>query len=194
MKIFEGSQSQAGQESFVLNVLNEKREGYYVEIGSFESYVTSNTYLLETNYDWKGVGLEILPDPAANYNANRKNPCMNVDALTFDYQSYFDEHNFPMQIDYLQVDIEPPLNTLAALAKVLQSNRRFSVITFEHDLYAKKENQAVKDIQKYILSQLGYELIVENVKHVSIEFEDWWVDPKAIPLPLPLLLHLPPAF
>lgn len=189
MKIFEGSQSQAGQESFVLNVLNEKREGYYVEIGSFESYVTSNTYLLETKYDWKGVGLEIRPDPAANYNANRKNPCMNVDALTFDYQSYFDEHNFPMQIDYLQVDIEPPLNTLAALSKVLQSNRRFSVITFEHDLYAKKENQAVKDIQKYILSQLGYKLIVENVKHVSIEFEDWWVDPKAIPLPLPFQLQ-----
>ena len=94
-----------------------------------------------------------------------------------------------MQIDYLQVDIEPPLNTLAALAKVLQSNRRFSVITYEHDLYAKKENQAVKDIQKNILSQLGYELIVENVKHVSIEFEDWWVDPKAIPLPLPFQLQ-----
>jgi hypothetical protein len=184
MKIFEGSQSQAGQESFVLNALNEKREGYYVEIGSFESYVTNNTYLLETQYDWKGVGLEILPDPCSNYNANRKNLCLNVNAVTFDYQSYFDKNNFPMQIDYLQVDIDPPLNTLAALVKVLQSNRRFSVITFEHDLYVKKENQAVKDIQKYILSQLGYSLVVENAKHDWREFEDWWVDPKVIPLPL----------
>lgn len=37
MKIYEGSFSQAGQESFVLNTLNEKRNGVYVEIGAMHS-------------------------------------------------------------------------------------------------------------------------------------------------------------
>jgi hypothetical protein len=48
-------QNFSDQENFVLSLLNEKREGYYVELGASHSTNGSNTYRLETEYDWKGV-------------------------------------------------------------------------------------------------------------------------------------------
>ena len=57
---FEGSgnivknHSQAGQDLFVLSVLNGKRNGKYLEIGSRRHYYGNNTWLLESEFelDW----------------------------------------------------------------------------------------------------------------------------------------------
>ena len=38
------------QDIFVAEILNRKENGYYVEIGSNEPNIGSNTYLLEKNY------------------------------------------------------------------------------------------------------------------------------------------------
>ena len=40
---------QAQQDKFVLNVLNEKKNGYFLEIGSNHPININNTYLLEKN-------------------------------------------------------------------------------------------------------------------------------------------------
>jgi len=176
MKIYEGSNSQAGQESFVLNSLKEKRHGFYVEIGGYHSKNDSNTYLLETQYDWKGVALEIDKERSDEYNANRSNICLNVDATTFDYLKYFEENNFPKTIDYLQVDIEPAFQSLKALESIPLDKYRFSVITFEHDLYADLNNLLIKKKAMEILFKFGYTLAVENVEGDEKIFEDWWLD------------------
>lgn len=176
MKIYDGSNSQAGQESFVLNSLKEKRGGVYVEIGGYHSKNDSNTYLLETQYDWKGVALEIDKDRSDEYNTNRSNICLNVDATTFDYLKYFEENNFPKTIDYLQVDIEPAFQSLKALEAVPLDKYRFSVVTFEHDLYADTDNHLIKEKAKEILTGFGYTLVAENVDHEGKIFEDWWLD------------------
>lgn len=185
MKYFPNSNSEAGQESFVLNMLDEKRDGWYLEIGAFESKKTSNTWLLESAYGWKGVAIEIVPEHAADYNANRSNPCLAVDAMTFDYEEYLSINNFPKRIDYLQVDIEPASHTLEALKKVPLDTYQFSVITFEHDLYYDPANAKVKQEQIDLLTSYGYVLAVENVKVDAPgwplrEFEDWWIDPKIV--------------
>lgn len=176
MKIYDGSNSQAGQESFVLNSLNEKREGVYVEIGGYHSQHDSNTYLLETKYGWKGVALEIDQARSDEYNANRSNICLTVDATTFDYLKYFEDNNFPKTIDYLQVDIEPAYQSLKALESLPLDRYRFSVVTFEHDLYADPNNALIKEKAKEILSSLNYVLVAENVEHEGKIFEDWWLD------------------
>jgi len=181
MKYYDNSHSEAGQESFVLNMLNEKREGFFVEIGAYDSTTNSNTFLLESEFGWRGFAIEINPDGAADYNKNRKSLCANADAITFDYETYFDFNGFPKRIDYLQVDIEPAANTLLALKKLPLNDYRFSVITFEHDLYFSPENQAVKDKQVELLTSLGYVLAVSNVKvDTTRAFEDWWIDPEVI--------------
>lgn len=180
MKIYKGSYSQAGQESFVLNILNEKRNGVYVEIGAMDSKDISNTYLLETQYGWTGVGLEILQRRSDEYNLNRSNPCLNVDATTFDYLGYFEENNFPKTIDYLQVDIEPAFQSLKALQSLPLDKYRFSVITFEHDLYDDPNNALIKEEAKELLLSFGYVLAVENVIYQNAIFEDWYIDSNLV--------------
>lgn len=184
MKIYEGSNSQAGQESFVLNSLKEKRGGFYVEIGGYHSKNDSNTYILEKEYDWKGVALEIDKERSNEYNSNRSNLCLNVDATDFDYLKYFKDNNFPNTIDYLQIDIEPAYQSLKALESLPLDKYRFSVITFEHDIYIDPDNFLIKEKAKNILLKFDYRLVVENVNvEVNgkiVEFEDWWLDSNTI--------------
>ena len=170
--------SQAGQDKFVLESLDYKRNGFYVEIGAYHSTEISNTYLLEKDYGWSGISFEIAQDRVEEFNLNRKNKCYLTDATTFDYESLFDELNVPKQIDYLQIDIEPASNSLLALLALPLEKYRFSVITFEHDLYYDPKNLEIKNKQKEILLNLGYTLKKENVvcNHADFPFEDWWLD------------------
>jgi hypothetical protein len=182
MKIFEGSNSQAGQESFVLNSLKEKTNGYYIEIGSNDPFAWSNTYLLETKYNWSGLAFEIEQNLVDSYNNIRKNKCIQADATSFDYLKYFKENNVPKQIDYLQLDIEPARQTLQALYALPLTEYRFSVITFEHDLYADPNNALIKAESEGVLNALGYVMVVENVTDGNDHrpFEDWWIDPSVV--------------
>ena len=43
--------------------------------------------------------------------------------------------NYPKQIDYLSLDIDPSEATLAALKKLPLDEYRFSVITYETEVY-----------------------------------------------------------
>jgi FkbM family methyltransferase len=54
------SKSQLRQDLFVLTHLNFKKSGYFVEFGATNGIDLSNTHLLETRFDWKGI----LAEPA----------------------------------------------------------------------------------------------------------------------------------
>jgi hypothetical protein len=182
MKIFQNGKGQAHQDSFVLNALNSKKNGIYVEIGANDPFSWSNTFLLESEYNWLGVGFEIVPELVDAYNNNRSNPCIQADATKFNYKKYFDDNNFPKQIDYLQLDIEPAEQTLKALYALPLSEYRFSVITYEHDLYADPKNYLIKAEAQGVFKALGYKLVAENVTDGVPErpFEDWWIDPNTV--------------
>lgn len=171
-------QSQAGQDKFILDSLNYKRNGFYVEIGAYHSKEISNTYVLEKDYGWSGISFEVIKDRVNEFNLNRINKCYEADATRFDYETLFDRLNLPKQIDYLQIDIEPASNSLLALLALPLEKYRFSVITFEHDLYYDPQNLEIKNKQKEILFNLGYTLEKENVvcNHKDYPFEDWWLD------------------
>ena len=174
--------SQVGQDQFAIDMLKEKNNGTYVEIGAYHSKEISNTYMLEKEYGWTGVSFEIDPDRVNEFNANRSNKCYRADATTFDYETLFNSLNLPKQIDYLQVDIDPAGNSLMALLALPLEKYRFSAITFEHDLYVDPSNMAIKDKQKEVLFGLGYVLYRENVTepYYGLPFEDWWIDPKVV--------------
>ena len=182
MKIHEHGRGQANQDSFVLNMLNEKRNGIYVEIGAWDPFLHNNTYLLESEYDWSGVSFDIVANVVEVFNKSRKNKCIQTDATKFDYLGYFKENNYPEQIDYLQLDIDPAKQTLEALYKLPTKEYRFSVITYEHDLYVSKDNALIKYEAMGVLKGLGYKMVAENVTDgiSSRQFEDWWIDPNIV--------------
>lgn len=172
------------QERFVLNILDEKKNGYYVELGAFHSTDGSNTYHLETDYGWSGVSFELLDERREEFSHNRRNQCKG-DALQFNYVEYFENNNFPKRIDYLQVDIDEgydfegrpvgsPFSSLWGLISVPLTQYRFSIITFEHDANMYFRNSVIRDIQREILDSLGYTLVARKIH------EDWWVDPQVI--------------
>jgi hypothetical protein len=170
------SKSTCNQEAFVINILKEKTNGYYVELGSEEPIEHSNTYLLESKFNWNGFGLDIDDKKIQKYNAHRKNKSILHDASTFNFTKYFEDNNFPKQIDYLQIDLDssPVDISLKALINIPLNQYRFSVITFEHDDLRSYKNHRVRDLSRQILDVFGYQLVVLE------SGEDFWVDPKVI--------------
>jgi FkbM family methyltransferase len=52
------SYSQLKQDIFVLTMLSNKSNGYFIEVGAGDGINFSNTYLLEKNFNWNGILIE----------------------------------------------------------------------------------------------------------------------------------------
>jgi FkbM family methyltransferase len=73
-----GSQSQLGQDLEVIKFYDNKTEGFFIEVGASDGIQLSNTYLLETQYKWKGICCEPIPDKFEKLVQNRPNAtCYN---------------------------------------------------------------------------------------------------------------------
>ena len=64
---------QAEQDKFVVNVLNNKKNGYFLEIGANHPIKINNSYLLETKYNWKGIMVECENEFLPLYKQHRPN-------------------------------------------------------------------------------------------------------------------------
>lgn len=173
------SYSQACQDIFVRLMLNNKKSGVYVEVGAYDEIDHSNTYILEKEYGWVGISLEIDSVAVNDFNSVRSNRCICCDATQFDFLSHFEVNNFPLQIDYLSLDIEPANQTLSVLKKLPLHKYRFSVITYEHDCYVSGP-ECMTNSRK-ILEAFGYVRVISNVLWEGRDFEDWYVDPNVVP-------------
>ena len=70
--------SQLQQDIEVLKYYDYKDNGYFVEIGASDGIELSNTYLLETEYNWKGICVEPIPERYDLLLTNRpKSICSN---------------------------------------------------------------------------------------------------------------------
>lgn len=182
MQLYKDSNSTDYQESFVLSVLKEKRNGFYLELGSAWPKKENNTYLLETVYNWQGIGFEIDEELVKEYKSVRKNPVIQGDARKLDYRSILKEYNAPKQIDYLQMDLHPALSTLEALKQLPLDEYRFSVITYEHNRWWDEDlHKYIQEESQRILKEYGYFLVVENLLDKVNPLEDWWIDPTVVP-------------
>jgi FkbM family methyltransferase len=58
LRLVPHSRAQLRQDIFVLAELGLKRDGYFVEFGATNGVDLSNTYLLETQFGWRGIAAE----------------------------------------------------------------------------------------------------------------------------------------
>lgn len=180
--------SQSWQDLFVLTMLRGMKGGKYLEVGANEPRSNNNTYVLSRDFGWSGVSIEFDPSFALKWaRARADDGFLLSDALAVDYSSviskWFGEG--VERIDYLQLDIEPSYNTLQVLKRIPLGACRFSVITFETDVYA--GDLRARDESRALLREHGYEMVASDVgvlfEPVSpnpIPFEDWWVDPAVV--------------
>ena len=165
------SYSQIGQDLKVLQYLNNKRCGFFLDIGcGFPSYI-NNTYLLEKEFDWSGLSIDLLdcPEPRESPYASKTwtelRPSSNrilADALKIDYRELLSINNVPKIIDFLSFDLEPPDLTLECLFRIPFDEYQFRVICFETDEYRPGGLRRM-DISRKYLETFGYKL-VETLK------------------------------
>lgn len=179
--------SQAYQDMFILTMLNGKRNGTFLEIGAFDATYANNTFLLENSFDWNGVSIDITETSKYSFSSNnRKSKFILSDALILDYNKILSNISNNSRIDYLQLDIEPQDNTFKCLKLIPFDKFKFSVITYETDVYdpaiPKEISIKLRDESRKYLESHGYVKIAGNICNVNTEdpFEDWYVDPSVI--------------
>ena len=81
---------QAEQDKFVLNIWKYKKKLIFLEIGSNDPININNTYLLEKNYDWKGIMIEYENKYLPLYKQHRPNSIHIInDATQINYKNIF---------------------------------------------------------------------------------------------------------
>lgn len=179
---------QSGQDMFVYTLTNQKKNGYFLEIGSNHPINHNNTYILEKKYDWKGIMVEIDGNFLNSYKQHRPNSIHVINNATqVNYYNLLKTNQFPTNIDYLQIDLDvnnkSTLDTLIALDKHVFNEYKFACITFEHDVYTGNYFNT-KEIAKKIFKERGYVCLFDNVETYWMngfkEYEDWYVYPDLV--------------
>ncbi len=182
------SYSQAGQDIFVLEMLHGKRGGRFLEIGSNSASVNSNSYILEQDFDWRGLMIEYESKYAADYREWRHSPHYISDARIVPYPELLRKYKFPANVDYLQIDLDvdnrSTLDVLEKLDKEVFPSYKFAVVTFEHDFYRGNHFDTRKKSRE-IFTNNGYQLLFADVMHIGRPFEDWFIHPQLVDCTLP---------
>lgn len=172
--------SDAKQDEFVANLLNFKKDGYCVDIGSCHSIISNNTYFFQS-LGWSSISVELDDRYNSSYETRTKGVHLNQNALETDYKKEFQEYEFPNNIDYLSLDVDTL--SLDVLKLLPFDEYKFKVITIEHDAYLYGDKY--REEQRSILESHGYMLLCSNVfveqpgfEGKECPFEDWWVNPK----------------
>ena len=167
--------SESYQDMFVLSMLDGLSNGTYLEIGSCRPFYGNNTALLESQFNWKGISLDIDPKFVDQFNQERKNLCIRDDAISIDWKFYLKSNKFSNIIDYLQIDCEPAESSYQALLNIPFDEYTFKVITFEHDYYVDRSSDVRAKSREFLINK-GYTLVVNDISPSQGKpYEDWWV-------------------
>jgi hypothetical protein len=176
------SYSQRQQDLFVLNSTNFLKNGLFVDIAAGSPTEINNTLLLEEDYGWDGISVEIDSRWKGEWE-NRKSKFINQDAFLVDYKNEFDQllskyNKKEKRFNYLSLDLEPPELTNKLLHILPLQEYIFDVITYEHDLY--RVGDVFKNDAKSYLYNLGYVIKQENIEYGNNIFEDWYIHSSLI--------------
>lgn len=170
---------QSRQDEFVLNVLKNKENGIFLEIGSNHPSTINNTFILEDKYNWTGIMVEYSDQWLPEYKSTRSSSIHIIeDATCIDYKNIFEINNIPYDIDYLSFDLEvsngSTIRTLEKIDKEVMDIYKFAVITFEHDVY--NQHPSTRKKSRDIFSRRGYTCVFEDINNKgSNPYEDWYV-------------------
>lgn len=198
--------SQAGQDKWVCELLNFKRDGFFVDIGAYDGVKFSNSYTLEL-LGWKGICVEANKKNFNNLQAIRMSVNINAALTHFNGYSSFIENDM-----YGSTIIKPDDNILniavvesktmgtilsdyhapsiidylsldieggeaAALSVFPFDQYKIRALTVEHNFY--NSGPANKNKIYGILTEAGYTRVKE-VSADGLHFEDWYVYPSLV--------------
>lgn len=191
--------SQSGQDEWVNQLFNGKREGTFLDIGAYDGLESSNTAFFEKELAWTGICIEANRSAYDNLAINRTSN--NVFAAISDYDGVIrfgsdsiadhgvevpcmalntalEQCNAPDIIDYLSIDVE---GHEYDILKCFDFNRwKIGAMTVEHNLYCWGDTNKNKLYE--LLSSNGFTRVVEdapcldtNPLYYQKPYEDWYV-------------------
>ena len=144
-----------------------KASGKYLEIGSGSPVRESNTYLLDTDFGWSGICVDV---DHWDYS------CRSCHFARGDAVQWIPDNIKGEVFDYISFDIDDA--TTLAVKVALENGVRFKFATVEHDKYRcgyQHQNQ-----QHQLLSAAGYVPMFIDLPTKwddKMHFEDWWCHP-----------------
>lgn len=193
----------AGQDSWVLQTLNNKTNGVFIDLGAGDGYTFNSTYSLEKDYSWTGLCVEgnlakynELVSNRTSYNKNiivynYKGQCMidqygkittesgtTVDCDTF--ENIVIESGIPNQIDYLSINVGG--KELDVIKTIDFNLFEIKMITVDHDYYF--NNMNYKWDVFYYLSDVGFTRVESDVHCLEMyaeeygrqPYQDWYIN------------------
>lgn len=176
---FPNCMSASRLDEFGARLLDFKRDGTFVDIGSAHPRESNNSHFLETQLGWRGLCVELDKTHAGTYGDRKNCTFLNEDATKVDYAKTFAEMDMPSSIDYLSIDVDGPY---VEVAQVLPHDMyRFKVIGIEHDAYLHGDKYRVPE-REFFLSK-GYvlacaDIFVRHPEYDDCPYEDWYLDPQ----------------
>ena len=165
------------QDMFVLSTLNGKRNGTFIEIGSGHPTLFNNTYLLEKDFGWKGLSVDISERMCAIFSRKRNTTAVLADAGQVSFKDLFKQNCIENQVDFLRINADNA--SLVSLENMPFNEYEFSVIQIQHNECWWGSD--LKDKTRKILQEIGNKLLVPNVAiDETNAYEDWWVHPGFI--------------
>ena len=179
--------SQFGQDCFVDKILDTD-EGFFLDIGAGISHQSvdstpihsmSNTYWLEQERKWTGIGIDY--DEAYINAARQSRSCklLCADLMENNINDLLEQNDSPKNIDYLSFDVDDAQGKV--FSELDFSKYQFRVITYEHNLF--RGNTEEQKVSRATFKALGYKLLFGNVGYMNENgiwtqeaVEDWYVD------------------
>jgi FkbM family methyltransferase len=188
--------SQVGQDKWVCEFFNYKRDGYFIDIGANDGIWLSNTYYLESELGWTGICIEAGETPFSSLCKNRSCTCLRRFISNKDEMTDFEEINYsrprllgrqsvesirldtlmsqyeiPAIVDYVSIDIDG--RDFEALNSFPFDKYEVILWTLEHN-----NNKELKEKIRMLMEVKGYIIAVDNVKDGEQIFEDWYINKK----------------
>lgn len=155
-------QSQIAQDRFVDVQMAQKDNGSFLDIGCGDYKDINNTYALEKGRNWYGIGIDNEQSHEEGWLKFRRNSMfLCADARKVDYSRLIEVHYASDVIDYLSIDIEPPVLALDVLELVIETGFIFNCVTFEHDWY--RQQKTLRPSRELMLAN-DYILVMQTVQ------------------------------
>lgn len=190
------------QDEFIINIFDQKQNGFFLDVGCSHPVLGSNTYALEKQFGWNGFcfDMDMLTGTywnsstqlyeTVNWHEHRTAPWIYMDVQSPEFTEFLKINVNDTVVDYISLDVDKPstmphhpneIFSLSALYRILDSKIKFKSITFEHEYRSWGDSYKLPAAEA--LRDNGFFPIVDNMKiwggaviPDSIGFtEDWWV-------------------
>lgn len=180
------SYSQARQDLFAWICRGQSKTGSFVDLGAGHPVNGSNTKLLE-EMGWRGILADIATLDDLVKERSEENEIFgdafdpNLDATLIELAA-----KSTGVIDFLSLDLEPPMLTLQRLVTLPLDRVKFAVACVEHDLY--RGNEHIRAAMRGIMESRGYLCVAHDVHMLGytaslanlLPVEDWWIHPDFV--------------